>query len=155
MERKSSETCLKRTQEPACAQIIVLEEREELLAALPEGEADRLKRKAFGPLALINPVLKPVGRNGARHFEGCLSVPMYGVRSLPGIKRPQIASCMLPPSQSKCCDETMQNVNVRCSRRSGCIVWPDACFDALDLLRMCSARPHCMPWLSKGMAPSA
>lgn len=58
----------------------MLEERADLLATLPEGETARLKRKPFGPLALINPVLKPVGRNGARHFEGCLSVPMYGVR---------------------------------------------------------------------------
>lgn len=148
---------MKLTQEPACSQIIVLEEREELLAALPEGEADRLKRKAFGPLALINPVLKPVGRNGARHFEGCLSVPMYGVRWLPGMKRPQIASCMLLPPQpdSKCCNEPMQDVYVCCSRCSGCTVWPGVCFDALDLVRMCSARPQCMQWLRKGTTPSA
>lgn len=56
-------------------QIIVLEDRKEFLDDLPPGEANRLDREPFGPITLINPKLMPVGRSGARHFEGCLSVP--------------------------------------------------------------------------------
>ncbi len=64
----------------ALVQIIVLEEREEFLAGLDEATLERQQRRPFAPLTLVNPVLRPVGRAGARFLEGCLSVPGYAVR---------------------------------------------------------------------------
>lgn len=55
----------------------VLEDREEYIARLPPGEAERMGRAPFPPLALVNPRLSPLGSEGARFFEGCLSVPGY------------------------------------------------------------------------------
>lgn len=58
-------------------QVIVLEDNEKYLSELDPEDLVRRQRRPFRPLALVNPRLKPVGRTGARFFEGCLSVPGY------------------------------------------------------------------------------
>lgn len=57
----------------------MLEDRPEYVRSLPPGKAEQLQRRPFGLTAICNPKLKPVGRSGARFFEGCLSVPGYQV----------------------------------------------------------------------------
>ncbi|GIL72815.1 hypothetical protein Vretimale_4500 [Volvox reticuliferus] len=60
--------------------VIVLEDREEYIARqVCSGTYDSdtlvaMEREPFGPLALVNPRLRPVGHDGAAFFEGCLSV---------------------------------------------------------------------------------
>lgn len=60
-----------------CSQVIVLEDREEYMSSLPEGVAAAQQRAPFEPLVIINPRLTPLSGDGARFFEGCLSVPGY------------------------------------------------------------------------------
>jgi len=60
-------------------QVIVLEDRPEYVATLPEGTAEQLQRVPFEPLVIINPRLTALSAEGARFFEGCLSVPGYQV----------------------------------------------------------------------------
>lgn len=62
-----------------CAQVIVLEDRPEYFALLSETTAQAMQRSAFDTLVIINPRLTSVGDQGARFFEGCLSVPGYQV----------------------------------------------------------------------------
>ncbi|GIL43154.1 hypothetical protein Vafri_978 [Volvox africanus] len=63
--------------------VIVLEDREEYIARQAvSGTYDcdtlaAMEREPFGPLALVNPRLRPVGHEGAVFFEGCLSVRGY------------------------------------------------------------------------------
>lgn len=63
--------------------VIVLEDREEYIArqatsgAYSPEQLAALERRPFAPLALVNPVLRPVGQQGAAFFEGCLSVKGY------------------------------------------------------------------------------
>lgn len=61
----------------------MLEDNEEYLSQEDPEDLVRRQRRPFRPLALVNPRLKPVGRSGARFFEGCLSVPGYQVRVTP------------------------------------------------------------------------
>lgn len=61
--------------------MIVLEDQEEYLAGQEPEWLEARQRRPFRPLALVNPVLRPVGRAGARFMEGCLSVPGYAVRA--------------------------------------------------------------------------
>lgn len=56
-----------------------MEDRPEYIARLGEQEAARMQRQPFGVVALVNPRLTPLGADGARFFEGCLSVPGYQV----------------------------------------------------------------------------
>lgn len=69
-------------------QVIVLEDREEYIArqatsgAYSPEQLAALERRPFAPLALVNPVLRPVGQQGAAFFEGCLSVKGYAVGPL-------------------------------------------------------------------------
>jgi hypothetical protein len=58
-----------------------MEDREEYIARLSEEDRQKMQRVPFGVVALINPTLTPIGGEGARFFEGCLSVPGYQVRS--------------------------------------------------------------------------
>ena len=58
----------------------MLEDEERYLAGQEPEELERWQRRAFKGYALVNPVLRPVGRAGARFMEGCLSVPGYAVR---------------------------------------------------------------------------
>lgn len=54
--------------------VIVLEDRDELLANLtPEERAER-ERVLFATRVFVNPVLRHVGEERAMFFEGCLSV---------------------------------------------------------------------------------
>lgn len=62
-----------------CQQVIVLEDREEYIAALPNGVAEQQQRAPFEPLVIINPRLRVLSDAGARFWEGCLSVPGYQV----------------------------------------------------------------------------
>ncbi|GLC35742.1 hypothetical protein PLESTB_000489600 [Pleodorina starrii] len=63
--------------------VIVLEDREEYIArqaasgVYDAGTLAAMEREPFGPLALVNPRLRPVGHEGAAFFEGCLSVRGY------------------------------------------------------------------------------
>lgn len=57
-----------------------MEDRPEYISRLGEQEAARMQRQPFGVVALVNPRLTPLGAEGARFFEGCLSVPGYQVR---------------------------------------------------------------------------
>ena len=57
----------------------MLEDRPEYVRSLPPGRAEQLQRRPFELIAICNPKLKPVGRSGARFYEGCLSVPGYQV----------------------------------------------------------------------------
>ncbi|GAB4816263.1 hypothetical protein N2152v2_003309 [Parachlorella kessleri] len=58
-------------------QVLVMEDREEYIARLSEEERVNMERAPFEVVALINPRLLPLGAEGARFFEGCLSVPGY------------------------------------------------------------------------------
>ena len=58
-------------------QVIVMEDRPEYIALLPEGLAEQQQRAPFEPLVIVNPTLAPLGADGARYHEGCLSVPGY------------------------------------------------------------------------------
>lgn len=71
--RETAGTSLAAPQIGIPLQVVVLEETEDALKALPAEE--RLDRKPFGPITLVNPKLIPVGRSGARHYEGCLCMP--------------------------------------------------------------------------------
>lgn len=64
---------------PSTTQVIVLEDSEKYLQMLDPEDLEKRQRRAFRPLALVNPRIRPVGRAGARFFEGCLSVPGYQV----------------------------------------------------------------------------
>ncbi len=61
-------------------QVIVMEDREEYMARLAAEDRERMQRAPFGVIALVNPRLTPLGEEGARFSEGCLSVPGYHVR---------------------------------------------------------------------------
>jgi peptide deformylase len=54
--------------------LIVLEDREELLAKLPEADRRVRERTAFSTRIFVNPVLRLIGKERATFFEGCLSV---------------------------------------------------------------------------------
>lgn len=54
--------------------LIVLEDREELLASLPPEDLAARARTPLPLTALVNPVLRLVGDETATFFEGCLSV---------------------------------------------------------------------------------
>lgn len=54
--------------------VIVLEDREELLAKVSPLERAERERVAFGPKVVVNPVLSTIGTERATFFEGCLSV---------------------------------------------------------------------------------
>ncbi|KXZ56615.1 hypothetical protein GPECTOR_1g554 [Gonium pectorale] len=63
--------------------VIVLEDREEYISRqaqsglYDDATLAALERAPFAPLALVNPVVLPVGQSGAAFFEGCLSVRGY------------------------------------------------------------------------------
>jgi len=57
--------------------VIVLEDRDDLMAKLTPSERAERERVAFEPRVLVNPVLTPVGEDRAMFFEGCLSVKGY------------------------------------------------------------------------------
>lgn len=54
--------------------VIVLEDRDELIAKLTPEERRERERVPFGPRVFINPVLRLLGEERAVFFEGCLSV---------------------------------------------------------------------------------
>lgn len=54
--------------------VIVLEDRDDLMAPLSEVERRERERTPFGPRVFVNPVLRPIGEIRATFFEGCLSV---------------------------------------------------------------------------------
>ncbi|KAI5070474.1 hypothetical protein GOP47_0014817 [Adiantum capillus-veneris] len=58
-------------------QIIVLEDTKEYISYVSKEEADAQQRVPFDLLVLCNPVLKKLGTQKARFFEGCLSVEGY------------------------------------------------------------------------------
>lgn len=57
--------------------VIVLEDREELMAKLTPDERRERERVPFATRVLVNPVLRAVGEEQVMGFEGCLSVPGY------------------------------------------------------------------------------
>lgn len=63
----------------AYMQIIVLEDKEAYMAIQTERLRQTLQRKPFEPIIICNPRLKPVGQEGFRYWEGCLSVAGYQV----------------------------------------------------------------------------
>jgi peptide deformylase len=54
--------------------LIVLEDREELLAKLPEEDRRIRERTSFRTRVFVNPVLRLLGKEQVTFFEGCLSV---------------------------------------------------------------------------------
>ncbi len=54
--------------------VIVLEDRDDLIARAADVERTERERVAFGPRVFVNPVLTPIGDARATFFEGCLSV---------------------------------------------------------------------------------
>ena len=54
--------------------VIVLEDRDELIAKVTPLERAERERVPFGPRVIVNPVVSPVGSERATFFEGCLSV---------------------------------------------------------------------------------
>ena len=54
--------------------IIVLEDRDELIAKLSENEKTERERTPFPTRVFVNPELSPIGQEHATFFEGCLSV---------------------------------------------------------------------------------
>jgi peptide deformylase len=54
--------------------VIVLGDRDELIAKLTPAEREERQRVPFAPRVFVNPVLRPVGEERAMFFEGCLSV---------------------------------------------------------------------------------
>ena len=63
----------------AAEQVLVMEDRDEYIARLSNEDRQKMQRAPFEVLALVNPRLSPLGADGARFFEGCLSVPGYQV----------------------------------------------------------------------------
>jgi peptide deformylase len=57
--------------------LIVLEDREEQLAKLPEADLRVRERIPFKTRVFVNPVLRGVGDERVTFFEGCLSVEGY------------------------------------------------------------------------------
>ncbi len=57
--------------------VIVLEDREELLAKLNEDDLRLRERIPFKTRVFVNPVLKSIGTDTRTFFEGCLSVEGY------------------------------------------------------------------------------
>ena len=57
--------------------LIVLEDREELMARLSPADRAARDRTPFPLTAIVNPTLTAVGDEAATFFEGCLSVPGY------------------------------------------------------------------------------
>ncbi|KAI3429371.1 hypothetical protein D9Q98_005466 [Chlorella vulgaris] len=57
--------------------VIVLEDRQEYIALLQDGLAEQQQRQPFETLVIVNPRLSALTNQGARFFEGCLSVPGY------------------------------------------------------------------------------
>ena len=55
----------------------VVEDRSSYIDAMPDGEADRLERRALELGTIINPRYEPVGERMVMHFEGCLSLDGY------------------------------------------------------------------------------
>ena len=66
----------------AAEQVLVMEDRDEYIARLSDEDREKMQRAPFEVLALVNPRLTPLGAQGARFFEGCLSVPGYQVSRL-------------------------------------------------------------------------
>ena len=63
------------------AQLIVLEDKAEYVARSSPERVATMQRVPFPALAICNPSLRAVGSEGARFFEGCLSIPGYQVCS--------------------------------------------------------------------------
>lgn len=57
----------------------MLEDRQEYIALLQDGLAEQQQRQPFETLVIVNPRLSALTNQGARFFEGCLSVPGYQV----------------------------------------------------------------------------
>jgi peptide deformylase len=57
--------------------VIVLEDRDELIARLTPDERHERARVPFDVRILVNPVVASLGEERATFFEGCLSVPGY------------------------------------------------------------------------------
>ncbi|AKV04058.1 Peptide deformylase [Labilithrix luteola] len=57
--------------------VIVLEDREELLANLTDAERKERERVPFDTRVFVNPVLKAIGDEKVTFLEGCLSVTGY------------------------------------------------------------------------------
>ncbi len=57
--------------------VIVLEDREELMARSTPAEVAERRRVSFGPRVFVNPKLRAIGTDRATFFEGCLSVEGY------------------------------------------------------------------------------
>lgn len=57
--------------------VVVLEDRAELMARLPEEQKKARDRRPFPLTVLINPTLRFEGEARATFLEGCLSVPGY------------------------------------------------------------------------------
>lgn len=56
------------------ARVIVLEDRDELIAKLSDTEKTERERAPFPTRVFVNPELSPIGEERATFFEGCLSV---------------------------------------------------------------------------------
>lgn len=54
--------------------LLVAEDRESAIAALPADRIAEMERMPFGPLVMINPEMRPVSEERRVFFEGCLSV---------------------------------------------------------------------------------
>ena len=57
--------------------VLVLEDREELMARVPAADRKLRGRVPYPLTTLINPVLSRLGDASVTFFEGCLSVPGY------------------------------------------------------------------------------
>lgn len=57
--------------------VVVLEDRDDLIANLSDLERTERERVAFPVRVFVNPVLTPIGTDTATFFEGCLSVNGY------------------------------------------------------------------------------
>ncbi len=57
--------------------VIVLEDREELIARLTPEERRERAREPFDVRVVVNPIVSPLGDDRATFFEGCLSVVGY------------------------------------------------------------------------------
>jgi len=118
----------------------VLEDRPEYIAA--DATAADKQRLPFEPLAIVNPRLRPLSDDGARFFEGCLSVPGYQVGGCLGwldgtvmVGQLLFMGAWLPgglPVQSGwaivCCRQGSRLLPVRClprcgSRRGNGVAW--------------------------------
>ena len=54
--------------------VLVAEDRESAIAALPANRVAEMERVPFGPLVMINPEMRPASEERRVFFEGCLSI---------------------------------------------------------------------------------